>query len=131
MEYKNIKIFIIAGVILITLLFSGAIVFGIFLKNSDSLGIENASLTKTVDGKNLSANNTATSCFVALGGTVYNASPVIKKYPEYTNQILKVCGGDGSDVFIVQKYNNQDIDDLTVQKLNQELLKYKIGLLIP
>lgn len=47
----------------------------------------------------VSANNSASSCWVVIDGLVYDLTSWISKHPGGSGAILGLCGGDGTDQF--------------------------------
>jgi cytochrome b involved in lipid metabolism len=130
MNHKKIALLIGLGTILASLVLGSAVIYNLFIKD-DTLDYGSESINRVVNGEKLLANNTAESCYVALGGSVYNATPVISKYPEHTDYILKACGKDGGGIFTVQKFQRLEIPEKNIEMLKEELFNYKLGTLIP
>ena len=102
------------------------------LTANDSSGNESSfSTISEIQSSDLLQHATVTSCWTAIGGVVYDATKVIEKYASIKEALTTVCGKDGSAVFTVQKYLPQQLDDKTIQKINDELKKYKLGVLAP
>lgn len=70
----------------------------------------------------VSKHNSASSCWAAINGGVYDVTTFIDQHPGGTEAILSLCGTDGSAAF-----NNQHGDQ---KRPNNELAGFKIGNLI-
>lgn len=58
-----------------------------------------SSTTKTFTLADIAAHPDATSCYTAIRGNVYDLTAWISEHPGGSNQILKICGKDGSAAF--------------------------------
>lgn len=56
--------------------------------------------TPTYTLSQVAAHNTASSCWTAIRGTVYDLTDWIGKHPGGEANILKLCGTDGTDFFV-------------------------------
>ena len=68
----------------------------------------------------LAEHSSASDCWTAINGSVYNLTPFIPVHPG-GDRILAVCGIDGTSLFEAQHGSNQ--------QANAELAKLKIGTL--
>ncbi len=61
--------------------------------------------TSVVTGITLSevaTHNSATSCYVAISGSVYDVTSFVNKHPGGPSRILKQCGTDATEEFMDQ-----------------------------
>jgi hypothetical protein len=68
---------------------------------------------------------------VFIGGQVYDATAVIAKNKNYSKQLSAICGGNGANVYTVQKYTEQAIPQKDVVALRDALSAFQVGLLSP
>ena len=69
------------------------------------------------------ANNSATSCWVAIDGSAYNLTNWIASHPGGPGPILGLCGTDGSTAFRSQHSNSTNP--------NQRLESFRLGAIKP
>lgn len=65
------------------------------------------------------AHNSATSCYSAVNGSVYDLTGWVNSHPGGRAAILMICGKDGSPLFNAQHSGSN--------KVAKILVKYKIG----
>jgi cytochrome b involved in lipid metabolism len=63
---------------------------------------ENEENKKTYTMEEISKHNSKESCWTAIRGDVYDLTNWIDKHPGGADKILKICGKDGTDLFIKQ-----------------------------
>jgi cytochrome b involved in lipid metabolism len=68
-------------------------------------------------------HNSATSCWTAINGNVYDLTDWISQHPGGESAILTICGKDGSSAFDGQHGNDP--------RAQNELANFKIGPLAP
>ncbi len=78
---------------------------------------------KTFTLADVSTHNSASSCYTAVNGGVYDATGFISKHPGGEKNILKLCGKDGS-AFFNKQHGGQ-------AKAEAALASLKIGTLVP
>jgi cytochrome b involved in lipid metabolism len=66
-------------------------------------------------------HKTATDCWTAVNGSVYNLTPFVNQHPGGVANITKICGIDGTTQFMAQHGSDRDPQ--------QELATLKIGTL--
>lgn len=76
---------------------------------------------KTFTMAEVSAHNSASSCYTAVNGNVYDVTSFPTKHPGGAENILKLCGIDGSSYFN-KKHGGQEKPEAT-------LASFKIGTL--
>jgi cytochrome b involved in lipid metabolism len=67
-------------------------------------------------------HNTSSNCYTAINGSVYNVTSWIKQHPGGAQEIISLCGIDGSAAFSAQ-HNGQS-------RPASELAAFKIGTLV-
>ncbi|MFA6459347.1 MAG: cytochrome b5-like heme/steroid binding domain-containing protein [Candidatus Paceibacterota bacterium] len=95
--------------------------------NATSTPVTGTTATTTMTVKSytlteVAIHNTASSCWAAVNGGVYNLTTWIGKHPGGEKAILSICGKDGSSAF-----NNQHDGQADPAKA---LASFKIGLLV-
>lgn len=60
----------------------------------------------------LSAHNSASSCWSNIFGNVYDLTSYVDKHPGGREQILAICGKNGNDLFNSQHGGNVKIENL-------------------
>jgi cytochrome b involved in lipid metabolism len=63
---------------------------------------ENEENEKTYTMEEISKHNSKESCWTVVRGDVYDLTNWIDKHPGGADKILKICGKDGTDLFIKQ-----------------------------
>jgi len=71
----------------------------------------------------VAANSDATSCWTIVRGIVYDLTPFIDEHPGGANNILRLCGTDGTDAF-EGKHGGEPRPENTLEG-------YEIGTLAP
>lgn len=128
---KNKKLIYIAAFGIFLGLLIGA--FALFLRNNQNSDdtVPQSPPSLLISASELSKHNTATDCWVVLGGVVYNATSTINNNPQYSSIISSVCGTDGYSVFVDQKYSESKIAQKDLPKLKDDLTSNKVGILAP
>jgi hypothetical protein len=75
--------------------------------------------TSALTLSSIASHNSRTSCYTAINGGVYDVTTYIDKHPGGPEQVLAVCGKDGSPLFGGQHSGNQKIANM--------LKDFKIG----
>lgn len=89
--------------------------------NPVSTPTPSTSATKTFTMAQVSTHHTASDCYTAINGVVYDLSPFIASHPGGVSAISQLCGIDGAALFQAQ-HGGQG-------KPEQELASLKIGVL--
>jgi cytochrome b involved in lipid metabolism len=63
---------------------------------------ENGKTEKTYTMEEISKHNSKESCWTVIRGDVYDLTNWIDKHPGGADKILKICGKDGTDLFVKQ-----------------------------
>jgi cytochrome b involved in lipid metabolism len=63
---------------------------------------ENEENEKTYTMEEISKHNSKESCWTVIRGEVYDLTNWIDKHPGGADKILKICGKDGTDLFVKQ-----------------------------
>ena len=63
---------------------------------------ENGETEKTYTMEEVARHNSKESCWTAIRGEVYDLTNWIDKHPGGADKILKICGKDGTDLFVKQ-----------------------------
>ena len=63
---------------------------------------ENEETKKTYTMEEISKHNSKESCWTVIRGEVYDLTNWIDKHPGGADKILKICGKDGTDLFVKQ-----------------------------
>ncbi len=63
---------------------------------------ENEETEKTYTMEEVAKHNSKESCWTVIRGEVYDLTNWIDKHPGGADKILKICGKDGTDLFIKQ-----------------------------
>jgi cytochrome b involved in lipid metabolism len=63
---------------------------------------ENGKTEKTYTMEEVAKHNSKESCWTVIRGEVYDLTNWIDKHPGGADKILKICGKDGTDLFIKQ-----------------------------
>jgi cytochrome b involved in lipid metabolism len=63
---------------------------------------ENEETEKTYTMEEISKHNSKESCWTVIRGDVYDLTNWIEKHPGGADKILRLCGKDGTDLFIKQ-----------------------------
>lgn len=128
---RSIKLFSLVFIVVIALI----IIFGLWFVFADQNKVDQDKTLSVdaveIDLSALELNNTTDSCWTALGGSVYDATPVIAKNPEYAMHLAKACGTDGTDVYTIKKFGNQELSDEILTKLSNQLKENRLGVLAP
>jgi len=82
---------------------------------------ENEENEKTYTMEEVSKHNSKESCWTVIRGEVYDLTNWIDKHPGGADKILKICGKDGTDLFIKQHGGKE--------KPEKVLESFKIGTL--
>lgn len=77
---------------------------------------------KTYTLADVAKHKTPTDCWTAVSGSVYNLTPFIDQHPGGVENIIKICGIDGTETFTDQHGGQK--------KPEKELVSLKIGTLI-
>lgn len=77
---------------------------------------------KTFTSAEVAKNNSASSCFIIVRGSVYNVTAFASVHPGGTEKILSLCGQDATAAF-TQVHGGK-------QKQEDTLAKFKIGVLL-
>lgn len=72
--------------------------------------------------EDVAKHNSADSCYTAINGSVYDVTSFIYKHPGGAENILAICGKDGTSAFDMQHEGNMRVEDL--------LATFKIGTLV-
>jgi cytochrome b involved in lipid metabolism len=81
----------------------------------------NAIATTTYTLADVAKHKTATDCWTAVSGGVYNLTPFVNQHPGGVANITKLCGIDGTSQFMAQHGDDRDPQ--------KELATLKIGTL--
>lgn len=119
-----IAIIVTVALIFFTILFIGK-------QNNKDITPSGQPTQMSITTSMISQHNSAEDCWTYIGGQVFNATKIIFNNPEYRDILVPACGGNGADVYTVQKYSEQKLDDTTINKLRQQLSGYYIGYLAP
>jgi len=82
---------------------------------------ENEENEKTYTMEEISKHNSKESCWSVIRGKVYNLTNWIDKHPGGSDKILRICGKDGTDLFVKQHGGKE--------KPEKILESFKIGVL--
>lgn len=130
---NRITYLIIAGVIIFVLLLGGIFIYALLGRESadkkadNILGIN----SKEIALADIQKNNSSSSCWTIIGGNVYDATSVITKNKDLEKTLALACGGDGSKVYTVLKYEKQDLTKQQITELFNQLQSSRIGILAP
>lgn len=86
---------------------------------------------KEISINEVANHNSPNDCWVYIGGQVFNATAVIAQNESQKSILSSVCGGDGTSIYTVQKYSEQELSRTDILKLREQLNSYQIGLLTP
>lgn len=129
---SNLTRVIITATILLLIL--GGVSLGYSLYNKPSSDDTLSSLgvgAKELSSVDVAKHATSSSCWTIVGGSVYDATSVLKNNPKQADVLVKACGVDGSAIYTVQKYTQNTLDDETIAKLKEELFANRLGIIAP
>lgn len=84
-----------------------------------NITVETTTTAKTFTMAEVQKHNSASSCYTAVNGSVYDVTAWISKHPGGAKAITSMCGKDASDAFD-KKHGGQ-------ARPESELASYKIG----
>lgn len=122
---------IIVVITILGLIIGSTTAYLLMKKSESRQDIPLPSLQKEITLADMQNHANETSCWTYIGGQVFDATTVIRDFPDYKTILLSTCGTDGSDVFVVKKYETQQLTKETLTQLRQALNNHQIGLLIP
>jgi len=82
---------------------------------------ENGETEKTYTMEEIAKHNSKESCWTVIRGKVYDLTSWIDKHPGGADKILRICGKDGTDLFVRQHGGKE--------KPEKILESFKIGVL--
>lgn len=99
---------ILIGIVAVAIALLGLLVVALDSRESSDAGNSSASATSTVLGNGelgryslseISSHKGAESCYAAIDGSVYDLTPWIEAHPGGAENILILCGRDGTKEF--------------------------------
>ena len=108
---------IVAGLVVLVLVAGGAVLLfgnspkpagqkapeqygsGTVTSPDGNIQVNVTSAEKTFTSADVSAHNSAASCYASVNGNVYDVTSYINKHPGGPEKILSLCGKDGSSAF--------------------------------
>jgi cytochrome b involved in lipid metabolism len=85
---------------------------------------ENEENEKTYTMEEISKHNSKESCWTVIRGEVYDLTNWIDKHPGGADKILKICGKDGTDLFVKQHGGREKpekiLEDFEIGTLKKE-----------
>jgi cytochrome b involved in lipid metabolism len=85
---------------------------------------ENGETEKTYTMEEVAKHNSKESCWTVIRGEVYDLTNWIDKHPGGADKILKICGKDGTDLFIKQHGGKEKpekiLEDFEIGTLKKE-----------
>ena len=101
---KKIIIFIVFVMSIAVILFLALMPISVVGQNKSSVAADyltngQASTTRFYTSVQLKSHNTEASCYTLISGKVYDITRYISVHPGGKNNILKICGSDGTQLF--------------------------------
>jgi len=85
---------------------------------------ENGKTEKTYTMEEVAKHNSKESCWTVIRGEVYDLTNWIDKHPGGADKILKICGKDGTDLFVKQHGGKEKpekiLEDFEIGTLKKE-----------
>jgi cytochrome b involved in lipid metabolism len=85
---------------------------------------ENGETEKTYTMEEVAKHNSKESCWTVIRGEVYDLTNWIDKHPGGADKILKICGKDGTDLFVKQHGGKEKpekiLEDFEIGTLKKE-----------
>ena len=85
---------------------------------------ENGETEKTYTMEEIAKHNSKESCWTVIRGKVYDLTSWIDKHPGGADKILRICGKDGTDLFVKQHGGKEKpekiLEDFEIGTLKKE-----------
>jgi cytochrome b involved in lipid metabolism len=104
---------------------------GGYLYSNQSKNDSEAPTSKEINPEILINHSNVESCWTILGGVVYDATNIIKKYPALEDKVAQICGKDSTTLLTIQKFVSNTLDNETISKINDEIKRNVVGVLAP
>ena len=78
----------------------------------DTQDTSNTSASNIYTSSDLSAHNTSLDCWSTISSKVYDLTSYVYKHPGGPEQILAICGKDGTSLFSGQHGGNMKIEKM-------------------
>ena len=97
--------------LVIVVLFIGGIVYYITNQPTDNYSVDTSAPIETVSTSSstqqyslteVALHKTETDCWTAVSGKVYNLTPFVSQHPGGVENIIKLCGIEGTSAFMAQ-----------------------------
>ncbi|MEX0596983.1 MAG: cytochrome b5-like heme/steroid binding domain-containing protein [Candidatus Paceibacterota bacterium] len=92
------------------------------VQNNDNSSTLDSSTEKKYTLSQVAENNNKNSCWTIIAGNIYNITSYVPNHPGGEEEILKICGKDGSSLFAKPKEHKEG-------GANNVLNSFKIGIL--
>ncbi len=126
---KKIIIFIVFVMSITATLFLVAMPSSIVGQNKSSIAADyltngQASTTRFYASAQLKSHNTEASCYTLISGKIYDVTMYISVHPGGKNNILKICGSDGTQLF-TDKHASDTKPNMILRQMQVGVFSYE------